>query len=168
MSIPLPLQPSSLKQSQALTLSVHSKHSRPALQRDVTNCIIPMLYSDCLYCLALLNEITHKSVIRSIIFITLPSRASTDSRHNFAFTEQHSQLRLHRRAFTTPPSQDGIRNSAFTGRRSQLRLHRTAFTTPPSQDSIHNSAFTGQHSHCLLYTSPSPRDFCRSRMPSSA
>ena len=25
-----------------------------------------------------------------------------------------------------------------------------------------------QYNHCLLYTSPSPRDGCRSRMPSSA
>ena len=26
----------------------------------------------------------------------------------------------------------------------------------------------GQYGHCLLYTSPSPRDSCASRMPSSA
>ena len=31
-----------------------------------------------------------------------------------------------------------------------------------------NSGFYGQYVDCLLYTSPSPRDIRRSRMPSSA
>ena len=33
---------------------------------------------------------------------------------------------------------------------------------------LSNSAYYGLRRHCLLYTSPSPRDRTRSRMPSSA
>ena len=45
-----------------------------------------------------------------------------------------------------------------------------ATTTSDSSNSNHTATFNGnaQISTCLLYTSPSPRDRTRSRMPSSA
>ena len=42
---------------------------------------------------------------------------------------------------------------------------RTIFIAPPSTN---NSGFSMTNNICLLYTSPSPRDRTRSRMPSSA
>ena len=49
-------------------------------------------------------------------------------------------------------------------RKHSLHYHCTAhkcFTA-------HRSCYTEDHRHCLLYTSPSPRDATLSRMPSSA
>ena len=43
----------------------------------------------------------------------------------------------------------------------QVGRQHQARSSPSSQGAVENRG-------CLLYTSPSPRDFCRSRMPSSA
>ena len=39
---------------------------------------------------------------------------------------------------------------------------------PKNAELVRNLMFCAQFVHCLLYTSPSPRDRTRSRMPSSA
>ena len=43
-----------------------------------------------------------------------------------------------------------------------------AFKLGLSDDPVHRVLFYGREGRCLLYTSPSPRDRTRSRMPSSA
>ena len=53
-----------------------------------------------------------------------------------------------------------IREVGRVGGRAQKRLSaQGAWLTP---------GFVDLHTHCLLYTSPSPRDLSTSRMPSSA
>ena len=40
--------------------------------------------------------------------------------------------------------------------------------TPEDAERVGGNRRGALHNHCLLYTSPSPRDSCASRMPSSA
>ena len=47
-------------------------------------------------------------------------------------------------------------------------LIATRFSNPAIVDTTRRVAFDGSSRHCLLYTSPSPRDRQKSRMPSSA
>ena len=51
-----------------------------------------------------------------------------------------------------------IRNPAFYG----------LFSPPDAEPTLENAEPAMRAMHCLLYTSPSPRDRTRSRMPSSA
>ena len=50
------------------------------------------------------------------------------------------------------------------------KKERNKRSTPKSTGYLHGQYLTktGENTYCLLYTSPSPRDRTRSRMPSSA
>ena len=62
---------------------------------------------------------------------------------------------------------DLVRNQYVEDALSQLRFtHKAA--SPIIYKLIQSAAANAQHQDCLLYTSPSPRDRTRSRMPSSA
>ena len=53
----------------------------------------------------------------------------------------------------------------------EIAKSREAFfaqQTKDRDDAVNNDLMKEQHSSCLLYTSPSPRDRQKSRMPSSA
>ena len=66
--------------------------------------------------------------------------------------------------------------ASYTDLFSQLEAAGTISTRGLKPDATHycelvfdvNSAYFDNHGGCLLYTSPSPRDRTRSRMPSSA
>ena len=51
--------------------------------------------------------------------------------------------------------------------RSEMAKRGISLYVVPTAD-FHESEYVGEHFNCLLYTSPSPRDRQKSRMPSSA
>ena len=72
--------------------------------------------------------------------------------------ERKARLAVMRRSLAGP-----LRSAA---RDLNVRLQEILLPTPPTGHARHN--YFASHYLCLLYTSPSPRDMRRSRMPSSA
>ena len=66
--------------------------------------------------------------------------------------------------FTAAPSGDIFKIALYTSS-ATLNSATTSLLTSSPTNEVPNS---GQYTACLLYTSPSPRDRTRSRMPSSA
>ena len=66
--------------------------------------------------------------------------------------------------------EDTTTEQGFTYRVNYVRLSTTQLEYKPAGDypDIPGSVAAVQFTHCLLYTSPSPRDRQKSRMPSSA
>ena len=92
-------------------------------------------------------------------------------------TEPTFKTPLHRTHFQNPTPPNPLSKPHFTDHTFTF-LHRTHFQNPTPPNSLskpHSTEPTFKtplhrpHFHtCLLYTSPSPRDRTRSRMPSSA
>ena len=71
----------------------------------------------------------------------------------------------------TPFKSDKISNAIKKAFLAQTKIRNDKNKEKEQQDGIHKTVEALTHkvvSACLLYTSPSPRDLMRSRMPSSA
>ena len=74
---------------------------------------------------------------------------------------------------TTPPTDDDVLREQSFKRPQGLNLDSFMVATPSSDDATSDGASSldvaaENQDTCLLYTSPSPRDYAASRMPSSA
>ena len=66
------------------------------------------------------------------------------------------------------PGLVGREASRLGGELARIAAGRSAITAPPRDRRFADPAWTVRRRTCLLYTSPSPRDRQKSRMPSSA
>ena len=100
----------------------------------------------------------------------------TDARARAAISEGSAQLSYNSSTGVLTFTQDdtdgiaeGSSNLYFTNARADARISAASLT---DLSDVNTGATSGQvlkwNGSCLLYTSPSPRDGCRSRMPSSA
>jgi len=101
--------------------------------------IKPIYYSDVSNCF--FRERDHKKIVFQVLDIEFKFKKSENGIHRFSFTEESGNL-------------IGIMGGSGVGKSTLLNML--------------NGSIRPQHGNCLLYTSPSPRDRTRSRMPSSA
>ena len=89
-----------------------------------------------------------------------------------ALKSKISKLSLEQRKTQTKKTVD--MRSVSQEKSQPVKIEKSTGTPPPipkttiEENLVEGTIWTEQHSYCLLYTSPSPRDRQKSRMPSSA
>ena len=90
-----------------------------------------------------------------------PQRALLDSMEKYISSQMQIKHELRARS-----ANESMRQ--LMGNVHELMSEQQALSAALEADSMKLQSVVGKVEHCLLYTSPSPRDLSTSRMPSSA